>query len=31
MIPASQRKQFLTCLAMVVSDGSDDVRLALAD
>ncbi len=31
MIPASQRKQFLACLAMVVSDGSDDIRLARAE
>jgi DNA-binding MarR family transcriptional regulator len=31
MIPASQRKQFLACLAMVVSDGSDEVLLARVD
>jgi DNA-binding MarR family transcriptional regulator len=31
MIPANQRKQFLACLAMIVSDGSDEVLLARVD
>jgi len=31
MIPANQRKQFLACLAMVVSYGSDDVRPVWAE
>jgi len=31
MIPANQRKQFLACLSLVVSHGSDDVRPAWAD